>query len=98
MLSSAGEAPRQIARQIALVYDSEDGRIVHQHAQVTLEGAEIADLAYIERRAISIAAGRGHTASTLRVLHVNPSLIRRGTHYAVDPNTSELVELPQPDS
>lgn len=97
MHSQAGKAPRVIATQIALVYLRKDGRIVHQHEQVTLEGAAVRDRAYVEQRALEHAARRGHAGADVAILHVDSHALEHKRYYSVDPESKRLVERPGPE-
>jgi hypothetical protein len=96
MITSAGKAPREIASQTALVYRRKDGRVVHQHEHITLEGATIASVDYIGQRALEHAVRRGYPREKIAVLHVNGDALKEGAHYKVNIKSKKLVELPKP--
>jgi hypothetical protein len=93
-----GAAPAEQSVQSCVVFDPTHGTVLHIHERVTLEGGEAVSDYDVEQRALSLAAEiRELDSSTLRAIHVDPEqlehLVSRRQRYAVDLDTSTLVEL-----
>jgi hypothetical protein len=67
-----------------------NGKIVHVHTVVTMEGAEETPLAEIEQRALDLAAERGFDRSELATLQLDPAKIEPDVRYRVDPRKRVL--------
>lgn len=79
-----------------LLYDPTDGRIVHFHQVVTMEGAAEVSDEQVKERTVMLARERGLKTSNLGIMRVEPSAIRSSRHYAVNPSTKELIEMERP--
>lgn len=79
--------------QSYVVFDRSDGKIVHIHDVITLEGAESQSDAEVERRALELVAERGIDTSGLGTMAIGSEAIKPGTRYKVDVQSSTLVEL-----
>ncbi len=75
------------------VFDPSDGRILHLHSVVTLEGAEERSADEIERRALALAAERGIDAGSVGTVHLEPGQLRPGHRYRIDTETKALVRI-----
>lgn len=83
--------------ELALVYDPETGRVIHQHEVITWPGGKHPSREEIEREALE-QAGRhrerplGRTA----ILHTDPRKLRAEALHRVDPALRTVVEEPLP--
>lgn len=77
-----------------VVYDREDGNIVHTHEYVGLPGAEQPPETEIETEALEIAseATGGQPLDLLATLRVQKSDLKVGAEYTVDLREERLVE------
>jgi len=91
-MAQAGRVGKPTMGASIVVYDRRNGRIVHIHHVIALEGAEPSTKGEIERAALSHAARRGHEESKIAALRVDPARFEEGRHYKVDVKTSRLVE------
>ena len=76
-----------------MLYDPDDGRIVHQHEVVNFVGAEMADDEQLVSRALALAARMGQDVSTLRPLHFSSDEYEQGKMYRIDTKTLRLAEI-----
>ena len=78
-----------------ILYDLEDGKIVHTHKEITIaSGLERAD-AEIEARVRKFATKPDRDPKKLRVIFIEDTRAK-GRHYKVDSATSELVPVDTP--
>lgn len=82
----------QIRSEIAcLLYDPDNGSILHVHRVVTIKGAEEWPAAAIEERARKLAKGFGLEAERLKSLIVDGKKLASDKDYRVDPKKQRLV-------
>lgn len=95
-MAQGGRVGKPAMTSVVAVYKRQDGRIVHIHHVIALEGTEPSSRQEIERAALFHAGRRGHAESSIAVLHVDPATFKEGGHYKVDVNSFRLVEAAQP--
>jgi hypothetical protein len=92
---SAGNV-RVVAELACVVYDEEDGSVVHGHGAICLEGGEMPDERVVQERALELARrSRELRARRLQTLMVTPAEISGGP-MRVDLGTKRLVALDTP--
>jgi hypothetical protein len=92
---SAGNV-RVVAELACVVYDEEDGSVVHGHGAVCLEGGEMPDERVFQERALELARrSRELGQRRLQTLMVTPAEISSGP-MRVDLGTKRLVTLETP--
>lgn len=77
------------------LYDPDTGHIAHLHRVVKISGDRDVTPDYVEQRARDLYADTGKDHSKLKAITIDPAKFKKGSRYKVDPNTSELVELPR---
>lgn len=83
--------------KVCVLYDPEDGRVVHVHGVTTIQGGkEISDVE-LERRTIAHAKSLGHRIHGLRSLRVPISAIRQGGGLKVNAEGTGLA-APEPSA
>jgi hypothetical protein len=76
-----------------VVYDADDGNIVHTHEYTALAGAEHPPETEIEAEALEMAArATGKEVERMATLRVRKGDLRVGAEYAVDLSEERLVE------
>lgn len=81
---------------LVVIYDESTGAVVHTHQVVTSRGGAHPDDTAIEREALELAgSGTSATGRRLSPLRVDPRSINTDSHYRVDPEKRELVEVPR---
>jgi hypothetical protein len=78
-----------------VVYDPDNGQIVHIHHCVTSHGGQHPNEEALEKAALEFASRGKAPATKLSVLHVDPSRFKRDTYYQVDTQMRSLVEIPK---
>jgi len=78
-----------------VIYDPQDGRIVHIHKEITIAGGLERTEAEIEARARKFAAKPGLSGEGLKALFVKETR-SKGRHHKVDTATLKLVEVELP--
>ncbi|MFH8660809.1 hypothetical protein [Streptomyces afghaniensis] len=76
-----------------VVFDTSDGRILHIHDVVTIEGGEDTSDEAVARQALQLAAERGVDTRNLDTLHLDPETLESGTAFRVDLQARSLVAL-----
>jgi hypothetical protein len=80
-----------------VVYDADDGNIVHTHEYIALPGAEYPPESEIEAEALEMAArATGKEVERMGTLRVRKDDLRVGAEYAVDLGEERLVEQQPP--
>jgi hypothetical protein len=78
---------------VCLLYEPQDGSIVHTHRVLTLAGAEETPSAAVETRARELATSFGLAASKLGALVVDGRKLDPCKDYRVDPTRKRLVAI-----
>ena len=87
---------RPVAQLACVVYDEADGRVVHGHGAVCLEGGEVPDEAAFQKRALELARkSRNLGSRRLKTLMVDLAAISGGP-MRVDLNSRRLIANDQP--
>jgi hypothetical protein len=94
-VDSAGTVPGIASVDVTALYDPHDGRVMHMHHVIALEGAKRRTRDEQQQSAIEAARRLGCNVDGLEVLHV-PDFQPKGRTYRVDPRTKTLVEQPVP--
>jgi hypothetical protein len=94
-ISSVGDAPKVTNVQTVIVYSASDGRIMHKHEVITLEGGAAFSDDRVATDALEHATSHGHAPEGLATLHVDGTAIKRNVGYRIDPATRRLVEKPR---
>jgi len=81
---------------MALLYDPKTGRIAHVHRVVRFDPKQKETRAHVEARAKEMATRHGWDVGKLKVLHVDPTKLTKGTRYRVDRKGGKLVALTPP--
>lgn len=81
---------------VVVIYDSENGNIMHIHECVSLRGGKHPDRSVLEREALERAARAGRDTTRASILHVDPDSLRTHAHYKVDAKKHVLMEVPRP--
>jgi hypothetical protein len=92
-IQSAGSAPAVSSMDVTALYDLRDGRVIHMHYVITLEGAERRTREEQQQSARESALRLGCNVEGLAVLHVVDFQPTDKT-YRVDLQTRALVEMP----
>jgi hypothetical protein len=80
-----------------VVYDADDGNIVHTHEYIALAGAEYPPESEIEAEALEMAArATGKEVERMGTLRVRKDDLRVGAEYAVDLREERLAEQQPP--
>ncbi len=91
-IAQAGQVGKVATTRSVVVYNRKDGRIVHIHHVIALEGTEPSTVSENEKAALFHAGRRGHEESKIAALHVDSASLKEGGHYKVDVKVSQLVE------
>ena len=67
-----------------VLFDPADGKIVHTHRVVTMEGAEETPARLLEERVRHLAKGFGLNLASLELMHVDAGHLQPGVTYRVD--------------
>jgi hypothetical protein len=94
-VESAGAAPRVSSVDVTALYDPRDGRVMHLHHVIALEGSKRRPREEQEQSAIESARRLGCNVDGLEVLHVADFQVTGSTH-RVDLRTKALIEEPAP--
>jgi hypothetical protein len=81
--------------KVCVLYDPEDGRVVHVHGVTTIRGGKEVSDVELEQRTITQAESSGHPVHGLRSLRVPVSAIRQGGGLKVNAEGTGLV-APEP--
>jgi hypothetical protein len=92
-IQSAGSAPAVSSVDVTALYDPRDGRVIHMHHFIVLEGAERRTREEQQRSARESALRLGCNVEGLEVLHV-ADFQPTGKTYRVDLEARALVETP----
>jgi hypothetical protein len=88
--------PEMVSDKICVLYNPEDGRIVHVHRSSTLAGGKITTDKEVEVHAKENAAAAGHRVETLHVLHLPAEAYDTSKFFVVDVTEKRLVEREKP--
>jgi hypothetical protein len=77
-----------------VLYDKNDGRIVHQHEVVNFRGAKRAEDTEVEAVASRMAAQLGHDVSNVKALHFSSDEYSTEKCYKIDTESLRLIEIP----
>jgi hypothetical protein len=95
-MGNGGSAPKISMVHLVAVYDPFDGRVVHTHRVVILEGGKSISLEQAEREAVEHASRRGRDVSKLKTLVAESQHHdHRGT-FRVDVAGQKLVTIEPP--
>ncbi|MGL5818493.1 MAG: hypothetical protein ACRCYR_13075 [Phycicoccus sp.] len=97
VVTTVGRAPRLASVDTIALYDPADGRIVHLHDVLRMEGAEPRPAEDRHRSARETAAELGVAVDGLELLHLEDFAVDPGRAYRVDTARRVLVELPSTD-
>lgn len=86
-----GTAPKMTARHTHVVHDRE-GRIVHMHETIVLEGGRSPEQADVEATVLDMV-GRGAERQGLTVRDVTGQAIESGVRYKIDVATGRLAAV-----
>src|SRR5438105_3944133 len=92
-IQSAGDAPVVESVDVAVLYDPRDGRVIHMHHVIALEGAEHRTREEHQQSAREAAVRLGCNVEGLEMLHV-ADFQPTGKTYRVDLGSRALVETP----
>lgn len=90
-IMGAGVKLKQRSIQTVVVYDPTDGRIVHTHHVIVLEGANMSPAKKVEQAALMLAEKAGNDRSKMAVLNLGSRSMDRRYRYRVDPKKRSLV-------
>ena len=90
---TVGATPKVVANRTIALYDPQDGRIVHMHQVLTLEGARQLDPQQYEREARKHAQRLGHPVQPLHALHI-PDFRPSARALRVDLEKKVLIDAP----
>jgi len=79
--------------KICVLYDPQNGQVIHIHEVVIPPGGRKVDDNGVETRTFQQAANLGKDTSKLKALHVLPKDIERGSPYKVDLKSIKLVKI-----
>lgn len=96
-IQSVGHVPAVAAIDCMVLYDPQDGRIVHMHHVIAFEGARRRDHDELQSSARESAKRFGCQMDGLKVLHVPNFHPAAGKVCRVDPKKRKLVEVQVPD-
>ena len=82
--------------KICVLYDPQDGRVVHTHSVVVLQGARDVTEAEVEASAKDRAEKLGHEIAGLSTLRVAAEDCDRSSQYRVDLETKTLKKIQHP--
>jgi len=77
--------------KVCILYDPDNGRVVHVHGVTVLEGENAINENELEERARSRATAVGRSISGLRALHLKISEIPQGTSFTVNTEGTGLI-------
>jgi hypothetical protein len=92
-IMGAGVKLKQRSVQTVVVYDSADGRIVHTHHVVVLEGANAPPAKKVEQAALMLAEKAGNDRSKMTILNLGSRSMDRRYRYRVDLKKRSLVRV-----
>jgi hypothetical protein len=84
------------SEMICVLYTPQDGRIVHTHSVITLNGGQTVSAEEVERRARERVVQVGKKPEGLLALHLTPDEYSESTPWRVDPQTRKLVKIEPP--
>ena len=90
-----GKPLQDDAVRLCVLFDPKDGRVVHVHGVAPLPGGGKVTDAELEKRARSRANALGHNDLGLKALYTLPSAVFKGSHFRVNPETSQLEFSPR---
>ncbi|HTR25152.1 MAG TPA: hypothetical protein VMI10_14320 [Terriglobales bacterium] len=84
------------ASKICILYNPEDGRVIHVHGVTIMHGGKEVSHAELEHRATAHAKALGRSVAGLKALHLPFSAIRRQGAFKVNSDGTGLVPLAAP--
>jgi hypothetical protein len=87
--------PRPEEERLCVLYNPNEGTIVHTHRVTTFPGGHKVDKAEMEKRIRERATAAGRDLTGLEILHVQPEEYKPRTQYRVDVRARKLVEVPK---
>lgn len=89
-----GQPISDAASRVCVLFDPQDGRVVHVHGSTTLlAGRQISD-AEMEKDATEHAKAFGHSVEGLKTLHVPFSVIKERGPFKVNAKGTALERIP----
>jgi hypothetical protein len=82
--------------KVCVLYDPEDGRVVHVHGVTTIQGGKAVSDAEVEQRTIAHAKSLGRPVQGLRSLQVPISAIRQGGGLKVNAEGTSITASEPP--
>lgn len=92
-IMGAGIKLKQRSTQTVVVYDPADGRIIHTHHVIVLEGANVPPAKQVEQTALTLAEKAGNARSKMAILNLGSRLLDRKYRYRVNPKKRSLVRV-----
>lgn len=89
MLTSGGTL-KPTAHRVCVVYDAQDGHIVHVHHDISLHQGLHPSEAEVEAAALAQVHKRGRPTGQLKTLHVEPHEVQHQVRYKVNPQRRVL--------
>jgi hypothetical protein len=94
ILGAGGVELKQRSMQTVVVYDRADGRIVHTHRVVVMEGGYEPPAQEVEQAALKMAENAGCDRSKVAILNLGAQVMEQNYLYRVDAETRSLVRGP----
>ncbi|HEV8283648.1 MAG TPA: hypothetical protein VGQ09_05020 [Chitinophagaceae bacterium] len=88
----SGKAPKLDRISACVIYDANNGKILHIHSVATFGGITPRDQHEVEREALSLAKESGRELGNVKALHVNHMELKPHVRYKVDLKKQSLVE------
>jgi hypothetical protein len=85
-----------VSRKISILYDPQDGRVVHTHTVLTTPGGQDVTDEELEERTRQRAERVGHAISGLRTLRVSSDECDASSQYRVNLATGKLEKVERP--
>jgi len=90
ILFANGKPVNDDASRVCVLFDPQNGRVVHVHGVTTLDGGKKVSEAELEERTIARAKALGRSVSGLKALHLPVSALRESRIFKVDANGTGL--------
>lgn len=87
---------KPVSNKICVLYDAQDGRVVHTHQVLTMPGGRIVTDEEVEESAKDRAKRAGHDISGLSALRVAAEDCDCSSQYRVDLATKKLQKVERP--
>src|SRR5437660_467534 len=95
-MGNGGNAPKVSATHLVAVYDPADGRVVHMHHVLVMEGGKPVSAEQAEKEAVEHVKRRGRDAGSLRTLLAERHLHSHRGLFRVDVANQKLVPMEHP--